>query len=274
MNQPIILAFANQKGGTGKSTIGTHVASILYYNYGYKVAMADFDYPQNSLAAYRKKDLNLLETDAKTVARFRKQAIKPYPIIQSSVESSNADLVTLMEGGYDFILADTPGTLNLKGLPDLIRSIDYMFLPMEADAGTVSSTMGYMKTLSQFLQAQDSSSNLVSFHSFWNKYLKSERKLPYEKIEELFKNNDFNILKSRVESLLTYRDNRSTIFSLPERELEKLGLGGLVMEILSLVVGEGKTTPSGAKIAFQPAANDEPEIVSGLAVETNTANKE
>lgn len=259
MSQPIILAFANQKGGTGKSTIGTHVASALYYNYGYKVAMADFDYPQNSLVAYRKRDLTLLQGDKKLQERFKKQAIKPYPVIQSSVESSNADLVNLMEGGYDFILADTPGTLNLKGLPDLIKSIDYMFLPMEADAGTVASTVAYMQTLNRFLKSNDEESNLVSYYAFWNKYMKSERKLPYQQIGELFKTSNLNLLNTRVESLLTYRDNRSTIFSLPERELDKLGLGTLIMEILTLVVGEGQTTPSGAKIAFQPTSNDEPE---------------
>jgi cellulose biosynthesis protein BcsQ len=274
MSQPIILAFANQKGGVGKSTLSTHIASALRYIYGYKVAMADFDYPQNSLVSYRRKDETLLKSDDKVLERAVKQNIAPYPIIESSVENSNADLVALQDGGYDFILVDTPGTVNLDGLPELVKSLDYIFLPMESDSGSVASTVGYMNTLQNYLQSKVPSSNLLSFHAFWNRYVKAERKAPYKEIAAYFKHNNLSLLNTRVESLVTYRDNRSTIFSLPERDLQRLGLGKLIMEMLCIVIGEGQVTPSGAKITFQPDTSYDQVPSNSSPVEEAGVNQE
>ena len=53
MSEPKVIAFATQKGGAGKSTISVHVASALAYVYGYKVAILDCDYPQNTVQVYR-----------------------------------------------------------------------------------------------------------------------------------------------------------------------------------------------------------------------------
>ena len=55
----------------------------------------------------------------------------------------------------------------------------------------------------------------------------------------LFQEKGLPLLKSRVELLMTYKENRSTMFPLPERDLNRLGLGQLILEILTLVVGEG-----------------------------------
>ena len=42
-----VIAFSNQKGGSGKSTLSANVA-VLWSNSGYKVAVIDAD-PQKSL---------------------------------------------------------------------------------------------------------------------------------------------------------------------------------------------------------------------------------
>jgi cellulose biosynthesis protein BcsQ len=274
MSKPIILAFANQKGGAGKSTIGTHVASALSYIYGYKVAMADFDNPQHSLVAYRREDEVALAKDSKLQERFLRQGKPLYPVIKSSVEQATDTLEALEKIGYDFILVDTPGTLNILGLTDLLESIDYIFLPMEADKGTIASTMAYMEILTRFLNTNKEESNLKGFYAFWNKYMKSERKAVYEKVTSHFEQTGLPMLNTRVEQLLTYRDNRSTAFSLSERELDRLGLGRLIMEVLAMVVGEGQLTPSGAKIAYTATTVDEPTELAAQENEATPANNE
>jgi|GEM_PF-3503706 len=262
MSEPIVIAFATQKGGAGKSTITVHVASALAYVYGYKVAILDCDYPQNTIQVYRNQELQKVKTDAVFKDRVLNQGLKPYPVSISSVEKAVDSIEALEQQGYDFILVDTPGTINIAGLPDLLRMVQYIFLPMEADQGTIASTVGYMQILSGFLksaQPDPDESNLLSFHAFWNRFVKSEKKATYDKIEAFFEEKDLPLLQSRVELLIGYKEKRSTLFSLPERELEKLGLGSLVLEILSVVLGPGQVTPSGKTITMptQPSNNDE-----------------
>lgn len=45
MSDTIAVAFSNQKGGVGKSTLTVLVASYLYYEMGVKVAIMDCDSP-------------------------------------------------------------------------------------------------------------------------------------------------------------------------------------------------------------------------------------
>lgn len=276
MSKPIVIAFANQKGGAGKSTIGTHVASALYYIYGYKVAMADFDYPQLSLIAYRREENAALLKDTKAQDRFLKQGRKPYPIIHSSVIESRPTLDLLVENEeeYDFILVDSPGTLNVSGLAELLESIDYIFLPMEADRGTIVSTMGYMEILKNFHTSKNEESNLKGFYAFWNKYTKSERQGIYESIGNIFATSELPMLNTRLENLLTYRDNRSTLISLPESELNRLALGRLIMEVLTIVLGEGHTTPSGLKIAFTPTTYEKAKVAVTQVAEAKSTSTE
>ena len=60
--RPILVAFSNQKGGVGKSTVTAVLASYFNYVKGLKVAVVDCDYPQFSLEKLRGRDLKNLET--------------------------------------------------------------------------------------------------------------------------------------------------------------------------------------------------------------------
>ncbi|TDN39868.1 ParA family protein [Hymenobacter sp. UV11] len=263
MKEPKVIAFATQKGGAGKSTISVHVASALCYIYGYKVAIVDCDYPQNTVNVYRTKDKQMLASDSAFQKRLLKQDIKPYPIVISSVEKAVDSIEKLEQQGFDFILVDTPGTINITGLPELLRMVQYIFLPMEADLGTIASTMGYMQILSKFLkstQLDPDESNLLGYYAFWNKFVKSEKKSTYDKAAQLLKEKNLPLLDSRIELMISYKEKRSTMFSLPEKELDKLGMGRLIMEMLSIVLGPGEVTPSGKTIEF-PTSNEDAAAV-------------
>lgn len=51
--QTLNVAFATQKGGSGKTAITVLVASYLHYNCGYPLAVIDCDFPQHSLYEMR-----------------------------------------------------------------------------------------------------------------------------------------------------------------------------------------------------------------------------
>lgn len=55
MSNTIVVAFSNQKGGVGKSTLTVLLASYLYYEKGIKVAIMDCDSPQHSLIGERNR---------------------------------------------------------------------------------------------------------------------------------------------------------------------------------------------------------------------------
>jgi chromosome partitioning protein len=96
------IVFANEKGGTGKSTTAVHVAIALAYQ-GAKVAAIDLDPRQRTLYRY-------LENRAET--ERRREVTLPnahFTVFNgNSVEELDA-LSAEMSEGMDFVLYDTPG---------------------------------------------------------------------------------------------------------------------------------------------------------------------
>lgn len=95
------IVFANEKGGTGKSTSAVHVAVALAYM-GARVAAIDLDPRQRTLARY-------LENRAETAQR--RNIVLPsaeFTVFEGEVAGLEA-LVARMGETADFIIFDTPG---------------------------------------------------------------------------------------------------------------------------------------------------------------------
>jgi chromosome partitioning protein len=99
---PHRIVFANEKGGTGKSTTAVHVAIALAYQ-GARVAALDLDPRQRTLFRY-------LENRAETE---RRRAISlPCANFDVFEGGSTEELDAIAEGlgeGCDFLIVDTPG---------------------------------------------------------------------------------------------------------------------------------------------------------------------
>jgi chromosome partitioning protein len=99
---PHRIVFANEKGGTGKSTTAVHVAIALAYH-GAKVAAIDLDSRQRTLHRYLE---NRTETERRrgitlpnaSYAVFRGETIEELDALSAEI----AD-------GHDFLVFDTPG---------------------------------------------------------------------------------------------------------------------------------------------------------------------
>ena len=102
MTAPHRIVFANEKGGTGKSTTAVHVAVALAYQ-GAKVAALDLDVRQRTFYRY-------CENRAET--QRRRDVALPGPVFDvchgDSVEALEAEAARIGEG-MDFLLFDTPG---------------------------------------------------------------------------------------------------------------------------------------------------------------------
>lgn len=102
MTAPHRIVFANEKGGTGKSTTAVHVAVALAYQ-GAKVAALDLDTRQRTFFRY-------CENRAETQRRRSVQL--PGPVFDvchgDDVEALEKEAARISEG-MDFLLFDTPG---------------------------------------------------------------------------------------------------------------------------------------------------------------------
>ena len=101
-NGPHRIVFANEKGGTGKSTTAVHVAVALAYQ-GAKVAAIDLDSRQRTLHRY-------LENRAETQRRRKVKLPGPeFAVFRGETIEALDQLSDELGEGCDFLLFDTPG---------------------------------------------------------------------------------------------------------------------------------------------------------------------
>ena len=101
-NRLHVIVFANEKGGTGKSTTAVHVAIALAAR-GAKVAAFDLDHRQRTLGRY-------LDNRAETIRRSGRDL--PMPEYRTHDGESVALFSNTLEElgeGADFMVIDTPG---------------------------------------------------------------------------------------------------------------------------------------------------------------------
>lgn len=100
--KPHIIVFANEKGGSGKSTTAVHTAVALAVS-GHKVAAIDLDTRQRTLARY-------LENREATVRRRDAELDVPrYSVLDPMTEAALDAEIAHLGLGQDFLIIDTPG---------------------------------------------------------------------------------------------------------------------------------------------------------------------
>ena len=134
------ISFANQKGGVGKSSLTTLMASYLHYLTKLNVAIIDADYPQYSIYNARKRDIDLLEKDTYfknlTYNQLKTLNKTAYQVIISTPDkaiSTALELITSSSKPVDIILFDLPGTVQSQGVLTTLSCMDYVFVPLVSD---------------------------------------------------------------------------------------------------------------------------------------------
>ena len=102
MGQPHFIVFANEKGGTGKSTTAVHTAIALAAA-GHRVGALDLDQRQRTMTRY-------LENRDATMRRLDKQLSRAaYEVLEDQSEEGLEAAVGRLSEGADVIVVDTPG---------------------------------------------------------------------------------------------------------------------------------------------------------------------
>lgn len=131
----VVMSFANQKGGVGKTTLTCITANALAAK-GYKILVVDADY-QGSMLSLRKTDMSELG----------EEYAFSYKVIYSDPKDLNK-VLDEADGNYDLVMIDMPGQSFGDGLSDLLVSLDYALIPTKTGDTDVSSTMDFLETLS------------------------------------------------------------------------------------------------------------------------------
>src|SRR5438309_6052861 len=102
MTQPHFIVFANEKGGTGKSTTAVHTAVALAAS-GHRVAALDLDSRQRTMTRY-------LENRDATMRRLETELPKAaYEVLEDHTEEALGAAVQRLAEQADVIVIDTPG---------------------------------------------------------------------------------------------------------------------------------------------------------------------
>lgn len=149
MHEPVFVAFASQKGGSGKSTLTVLTASYLYYVEGVDVLVVDCDARQHTQKDYRDHDVvasnenpNLKKMTLKFYEKFKRS---PYEIIYTTPEDAIEVTKEYLEEGHKpkVVFFDITGTINDIAIVNLLASMHYLFVPITPDTGDLKSSLRF-----------------------------------------------------------------------------------------------------------------------------------
>jgi chromosome partitioning protein len=124
-----IIAFANQKGGSGKTTLSANLA-VLWANSGYRVAVVDAD-AQKSLTYW----LN---------ARKKYYGDEPTGINNHLFDARNLkDDLRNIKKKYDFIIIDSPPSITFETI-QIVKTSDAIYVPVQPSPLDLMATIPFL----------------------------------------------------------------------------------------------------------------------------------
>ena len=122
MGQPHFIVFANEKGGTGKSTTAVHTAIALAAS-GHRVGALDLDQRQRTMTRY-------FENRDATMRRLDKQLpCAAYEVLEDQSETGLEAAIGRLSTEADVIVIDTPGRDDPIARAAILRA-DTLVTPM------------------------------------------------------------------------------------------------------------------------------------------------
>jgi chromosome partitioning protein len=122
MSQPHFIVFANEKGGTGKSTTAVHTAIALAAS-GHRVGALDLDSRQRTMTRY-------LENRDATMRRLETELPKAaYEVLEDPSEDTLEAALNRLAEQADVIVIDTPGRDDAVSRSAILKA-DTLVTPM------------------------------------------------------------------------------------------------------------------------------------------------
>ena len=122
MSQPHFIVFANEKGGTGKSTTAVHTAIALAAS-GQRVAALDLDSRQRTMTRY-------LENRDATMRRLETELPQArYEVLETHSEEALNGAIARLSQDTDVLVIDTPGRDDAIARAAILKA-DTLVTPM------------------------------------------------------------------------------------------------------------------------------------------------
>ena len=122
MGQPHFIIFANEKGGTGKSTTAVHAAVALAAS-GHRVGALDLDQRQRTMTRY-------LDNRATSIKRLDVALPQPsFEVLEQQDDAGLAAAIDRLAAVSDVIVIDTPGRDDPVARAAILRA-DTLVTPM------------------------------------------------------------------------------------------------------------------------------------------------
>lgn len=215
MSDTIVVSFANQKGGVGKSTLTVLLASYLYYELGVSVAILDCDSPQNSPGKERKRELLMVKEtphlQEMSAEQYQRTGLRPYTIVETPLQDGLKVLDSILSGdnNYSILFLDLPGTMNNQNVIQLVANCHYVFCPMAADKVDIESTLAFC----QYLYARivtTSAGNIKQVKTLWTKVDGRERNNLYTVYDDFMESIGVSAMKTSIPSSVRFKKELST----------------------------------------------------------------
>ncbi|WP_412468708.1 ParA family protein [Pedobacter sp. KLB.chiD] len=243
------IAFASQKGGVGKSTFTTLLASLMHYRLGYNVAIIDADFPQHSILKMKDRDLASVMSNEHLKKLAYKQFTsinkKAYPILNCKAEEAldEADkFAKEVSVTPDAIFFDLPGTVNTVGILNALAGMHYIFTPISADRVVMESTLIFCQLLNDVIMKSGKTS-IQSINLFWNQVDARESTPLYAVYSQLIEELGLSLMQSQIKNSTRFRKEseldskqvfRSTLLPAEERLMKNCQLDLFVKEFLKI----------------------------------------
>ena len=171
------IAFATQKGGAGKSTVATLLASYLYFVRDHRVILIDADHPQHSIKRVRNLETQEVKRDeALQQAFLRTGKEHVYLITDSPLDHvfqrpapdrpSTFEKAAHPRFAADTVVIDTPGSVAVGGLRTVLENVDRVVVPLEPERMSLMSAVQFLGALQKLTPPGASRSRPIAF---WNK---------------------------------------------------------------------------------------------------------
>lgn len=246
----VFIAFSSQKGGVGKSTFTTLVASTMHYRLGYNVVVFDADFPQHSLMKMKARDLTMVmenETLKKLAYKqFTTINKKAYPILQHKAENvleAAHEFLNTSLAPVDVIFFDLPGTVNTPGILKALTGMNHIFTPITADRIVMESTLIFTQLLQDVIMKKGETS-IETINLFWNQVDGRESTPLYDVYNQLIGQLGLRLMQSQIKNSTRFRKEsevdsknifRSTLMAPDERLMNACQLNLFINEFLKII---------------------------------------
>jgi chromosome partitioning protein len=199
-----IIAFANQKGGIGKTQC-TVLSASAFAALGKRVVVLDMD-PQASIITARKFDD---VTDRKAFA------------VESIRASELSESLPALDQTTDFIFIDLPGKLDIdipvndQAVTRALMYLDYLFIPFVAGNYNLESSLHFLTIARRIESARNALDRKLNLIGFVNMYRNRSRVNDYliQDIEKIQDKTGLAFMREALKYYATFADT-DTVTSL------------------------------------------------------------